>query len=378
MTTPKRILLLSASAGAGHMRAAEAVEAACRARFPEAETRHLDVLSLAPPAFRRLYGKGYLDFVNRAPELVGILYDRTNRPPRHPAAEALRRAVDRLNSRPLVKFVGEFAPDVICHTHFLPAEIVARERRKGRLRAPHAVVVTDFDVHRFWLCPGVDRYFVAREDNRVHLQALGEPPDRVRVTGIPIHPSFAEPVDLAALRRKHGSPRDGRSCWSWPAASGWARWSAWWWRWPRRLPALRSWRSRGETRAFAGRMERAVAGASSVRVLGFTAEIHEWMALARLVVTKPGGLTTSEALAMGLPLVIANAIPGQETRNATMLYEEGAAVSGENPLTFGYRVARLLASPERLDAMATAARRLGRPAAATEIARELGRLATAA
>jgi processive 1,2-diacylglycerol beta-glucosyltransferase len=84
-------------------------------------------------------------------------------------------------------------------------------------------------------------------------------------------------------------------------------------------------------------------------------------------VSKPGGLTTSEALALGLPMVVANAIPGQETRNATMLYETGAAISGENPLTVGYRVARLLESRERLDAMRAAARRLGRPRAAAEI-----------
>jgi processive 1,2-diacylglycerol beta-glucosyltransferase len=85
-------------------------------------------------------------------------------------------------------------------------------------------------------------------------------------------------------------------------------------------------------------LERTVAGATlPVRVLGFTTEMHEWMSLADLAVTKPGGLTTSEALALGLPLVVANAIPGQETRNATMLYEEGAAVSGENPLTVGHR-----------------------------------------
>ena len=104
------------------------------------------------------------------------------------------------------------------------------------------------------------------------------------------------------------------------------------------------------------------------RVLGFTREMHEWMALASLVVTKPGGLTTSEALASGLPMVVANPIPGQETRNATMLYEEGAALSGENPYTVGARVAGLLREPARLARMAKAARSLGRPDAALTIA----------
>jgi processive 1,2-diacylglycerol beta-glucosyltransferase len=123
---PRRILILSASAGAGHLRAAEAVEAACRLRYEAAEVRHVDILTLTPAPFRKAYGKGYLDFVNRAPEIMGILYERTNRPPRNPAADAIRRTVQRLNTRPLVRYVEEMAPDVICHTHFLPAEILGQ------------------------------------------------------------------------------------------------------------------------------------------------------------------------------------------------------------------------------------------------------------
>ncbi len=371
-----RILILSASAGAGHLRAAEAVEAACRDIDPGAEVRHVDTLGLTPAPFRRLYGKGYLDFVNRAPELVGLLYDRTNRPPRSGAADALRRAVQGLNTWPIVRFVRDFAPDVVCHTHFLPAEIVAHERKRKRLDVPHAVVVTDFDVHRFWLCPGAERYFVAREENRVHLQALGEPADRVRVTGIPIHPAFARPLDRAALRRKHGLT-EGRSVllvlgggFGVGPVEGLLR----------TLLAAGTGAHMvvvaGRNESLRRRLERMAAGAGDeVRILGFTTEMHEWMALADLAVSKPGGLTTSEALALGLPLVVAHAIPGQETRNATMLYEEGAAVSGENPHTLGFRVARLLASPGRLAAMREAARRRGRPGAAAEVAVELGRLA---
>jgi processive 1,2-diacylglycerol beta-glucosyltransferase len=372
MTLPSRILILSASAGAGHLRAAEAVEAACRTLYPEADTRHVDILTLTPPGFRRLYGKGYLDFVNRAPELLGILYDRTNRPPRHPAADVLRRLVDRLNTRPFVKFLREFAPDVVCHTHFLPAEVVAREKRKGRSRAPHAVVVTDFDVHRFWVCPGIDRYFVAREDNRVHLRALGEPADRVHVTGIPIHPVFSRSMDRASLRRKHGVAGERPLLLVLCGGFGVGPVEDLVGSLAGAVPQAQVVVVAGRNEALRKKLERAAPG--NVRVLGFTTEMHEWMALAQVAVTKPGGLTTSEALAVGLPLVVANAIPGQETRNATMLYEEGAAISGENPLTVADRVARLLASPDRLRSMARAARRLGHAAAAMDVARELGTL----
>jgi processive 1,2-diacylglycerol beta-glucosyltransferase len=372
---PGRVLILSASAGAGHMRAAEAVLAACQQRWPEADARHFDVLTLTPPPFRRLYGKGYLDFVNRAPELVGMIYDHTNRPPKNPAADRLRLLAERLNTRPLVKLLREFDPDVVCHTHFLPAEIVAHQKRKGRVRAPHAVVITDYDVHRFWLCKGVARYFVARDENRVHLEALGEPGAAVRVTGIPIHPAFREAHDIAALRAKHqlvaGRPLLLVLCGGFGVGPIEALVAS-------LLASVKGAQLvvvAGRNEALRQRLERVARGSAlPTRVIGFTTEMHEWMALADLAVTKPGGLTTSEALALSLPIVVANAIPGQETRNATMLFEAGAAISGENPLTVGHRVARLLESPERLRAMREAARGLGRPNAAAEVAEELGRL----
>lgn len=373
---PGRVLILSAASGAGHLRAAQAVEAACRLRHPQAEVLHLDVLTLTSPAFRKLYGDGYLDFVNTAPELLGVLYNRTNRPPRNPAREKLKLALDRLNTRPLVKAVAAFRPDVICHTHFLPAGIVAHQKRKGSLTAPHAMVITDFEVHRWWLCPGVDRYFVAREDNRVHLEALGEPRDRIRITGIPIDPVFAEQPDVPALRKKHGISAELPLLLVLCGGFGVG---------PVEELVASLWRSvrKAQLTIITGKNEDlrkrltplAEQAPLPTKVLGFSREIHEWMAIADLAVGKPGGLTTAETLARGLPLVVANPIPGQETRNATMLYEEGAAISGENPLTVGARVARLLASPPRLAALRRAARGLGRPQAALEIADELFALA---
>lgn len=373
---PRRLLLLSASVGAGHLRAAEALESACRLCVPGAEVRHVDVLTLTPKPFRRLYGTGYLDLVNHAPELLGFLYDRTDRPPRGRAGDRLRLAIERLNARRLSALLESFAPDLICHTHFLPAELVQHRRNTHQLRTPHAVVVTDFDVHRYWLCKGVARYFVAREENRVHLAALGEPADAIKVTGIPIDTVFSEPPDLPALRRKHDLPEGPPLllvlCGGFGVGPVEAIVSSLW----AQVRDARLVIVTGKNEALRAKLTRLAADAPvPTRVLGFTREMHEWMALADLATGKPGGLTTSEALARGLPLVVTAAIPGQETRNATMLFEAGAAISGENPHTLGYRVARLLGDPGRLAGMRAAARRLGRPRAAFEIAEELAALA---
>ena len=371
-----RVLVLSASAGAGHLRAGEAVEAACRMRFPGSQVRHVDALTLTPAPFRRMYSRGYLDFVARAPGLFGVLYEHTNRPPRNPAADKIRLALDRLNTTAFVKFVKTFDPHVICHTHFLPAEIVGHERRKRRIAAPDTVVVTDFEVHRFWLCRGAGGYCVAREENRVHLEALGVPGHEIQVTGIPIDPVFSEKPDRALLRKKHGVEGEMPTilvlCGGFGVGPMEALVRNLWGALTNARLVIVTGRNEALREKLSALARRAPA---PTRVLGYTREMHEWMALADLAVTKPGGLTTSEALAVGLPLVVANPIPGQETRNAIMLYEEGVAISGENPYTIGPRVASLLAAPERLREMRRKAAALARPQAAHVVAEHLGRMA---
>lgn len=363
------ILLCSASAGAGHLRAAEAVQLALTARRPDASIRHVDVLSLATPAFRRLYGQGYVDFVNSAPEVVGAVFERTNRAPRHPAAVKFARAVQRSQLKKFEDLVVEMRPDLIVHTHFLPAELCQNLRVKRKWNGAHAVVVTDYDVHRFWHCPGIDRYFVARAENVEVLARLGENRNTISLTGIPIHPDFSSTPDLAALRTKHKV--DAKRPLVLVLSGGFgvgpvaelARSLA------EGLTSAQMVVVAGRNEALRERVTQATAPfRERVRVIGFTTEMREWMALADLIVTKPGGLTTSEALACGAPLVVTFPIPGQETRNATMLYEEGAAISGENPATVAWRVAQLMKDPKRLHTLSENARRLGKPNAAFDVA----------
>ena len=373
---PRRVVLFSASVGSGHVRAAEAIESALKLEDAEAEIEHVDVLDLTSRAFRRLYAGTYLDLLNLAPELWGMLHERTNRMPKRDAGDRLRVAIEQTQLRKLVRLLNERRPHAIASTHFLPAEIVSHLVRKGRVEAPQAVVITDYDVHSAWVTPEVARYFVAREENRVHLEAYGVDADRIEVTGIPILPDFSRPADRNALAAQHGLDPDRPLVLVLCGGFGIG---------PvgelaeRLLPGLGHAQAvlvAGRNEVLRARLEKIVArSGADARVLGFTTVMHEWMALASLVVTKPGGLTSSESLARGLPLVIVTPIPGQERSNATMLYEAGAAISGENPWTLGHRVGELLKDPHRLERMRQAALRLGRPHAAREVARGLLQLA---
>src|ERR1044072_6293174 len=190
-------LVLSASAGAGHIRAAQAIERAFHEMGAAREVRHIDTLEYTNLIFRRLYSKAYLDMVNKMPEVLGWLYDALDKPWKN---ERRRLSFDKLNTRPFVKMLKEYSPDIIVCTPFLPAEIVSWLKAKERIMSRQAIVVTDFDVQAMWLCHHYEQYFVAMDETREHMQRLGIPPTRLTVTGIPIDPVFAEAKDKEEMR----------------------------------------------------------------------------------------------------------------------------------------------------------------------------------
>src|SRR5262245_56051462 len=194
MPRAPRVLVVSASVGAGHLRAAQAVALALKEVAPGAAVHNLDVLTLTNPAFRHLYGRAYLDLVNRAPHLLGYFYDRLDRPRRENSQrDRLRLLFERLNLRRFLRLVESEPWYLAICTHFLPAELIADLRRKGRVKLPQMTVTTDFETHRMWVNQPCERYFTATEEGARYLHRWGVPKTDTRVTGIPIHPVFARP-----------------------------------------------------------------------------------------------------------------------------------------------------------------------------------------
>jgi processive 1,2-diacylglycerol beta-glucosyltransferase len=368
---PKRILVLSASVGAGHLRAAQAVELALRELDPDAVVRNVDVLELTNVVFRRLYGKAYLDLVNRAPHVLGYFYDLMDRPPGPGTrTDRLRHLGERLNLRRFVKFLHDEPWDVIVNTHFLPAELVAGLRNSGALRTPQFTVTTDFETHRLWVNQPCELYFTATLEGAAYLQHWGIPASDTRVTGIPIHPVFSRPKDRGACLARQGLNGDRPVVLQLAGGFGVG---------PVELlfQALLSIERPLEIVVVAGKnaeLKQRLEGAPipprhSARVLGFTDQMDELLTVADLVVSKPGGLTTSETLARGAALAIVNPIPGQEARNSDFLLEHGAAIKINNTGTLAFKLSQLFGDPGRLEALKASARRLGRPQAAFDVAR---------
>jgi processive 1,2-diacylglycerol beta-glucosyltransferase len=354
------------------MRAAEAIERAFQNMDAAIEVRHLDVLQLTNKLFRRLYSQAYLDLVNRSPELLGWFYDYLDRPWQH---DRQRLILDKLNTGPFVKFVREYQPEMIVCAHFLPAEIVSWLKAKQRLASPQTIVITDLDVHAMWLCRNYEHYFVALEETRQHLIKLGVPVDKVTATGIPIDPVFAERKNQHEMRRKHGLTNDVTTILL--SAGGFRVGPV-----EHLLHALGEMKHRAQVMAVCGRnaelkerieqMNHAGrASRVSIKPIGFTTDMDEYMTAADIMLGKPGGLTTSEALAKGLVLVIVNPIPGQEERNSDHLLEEGVAIRCNNLPVLAYKIDRLLDNAKRLSNMRANVKRIARPHAAREIVRKL-------
>jgi processive 1,2-diacylglycerol beta-glucosyltransferase len=368
-----RVLILSASAGAGHIRAAQALEHAFEQSGAAREIRHVDVLNYTNKVFRHLYSKAYIDMVNRMPELLGWLYDHFDKPWKN---ERRRLALDRLNTGPLIKLLKEYKPDIAVCTHFLPAEILSWLKAKERIASKQAIVVTDFDVHAMWLCRHYERYFVALEETRVHMEKLGIDARKVTVTGIPIDPVFALRKDKRTMRLQHGLAPDKTTILVSAGGLGVGRIEDLW-------SCLLELRHEAQVVILCGRNEelknkldrRAAKQDANSRVtlinVGYTTLMDEFMSASDVLIGKPGGLTTSEALAKGLVLVIVNPIPGQEERNSDHLLEEGVAIRCNNLPVLADKVDRLLDDTERFARMQANACRLARPHAARDIVNTL-------
>ncbi|MBI4575983.1 MAG: glycosyltransferase [Planctomycetes bacterium] len=373
-----RVLIFSASAGAGHTRAAEAVRAALALEAPSIQATHLDALDYTSPTFKGLYARTYLGMVNRIPALWGYLYQQSGRKGLDSKTRKVMAVVDSVNSRALVERVDQEAPDHILCTHFLPAEVFSRLRRRRLFDVPFSVVVTDYDVHAFWVARHVETYYVATELLRHELASKGVPIDRVVATGIPVVPAFAGPPDRDAARAGLGlDPRVpvvlvlaggegvGDLAATARAIAGLGG--------PLAILAVAGRNASMEARLRGLEMPPGV----RIQAHGFVTDMERLMAAADMVVTKSGGLTTSEAAAMGLPMAILDPIPGQEERNSDHFLEAGAAVKVHSPASLAYKLGLLLGDPERLARMAAAARAAARPRAAFDIARRVAARAEA-
>ncbi len=364
----QKIAVLSVSAGAGHVRAAQAIQAAAERWHPEVEVTHIDVMDLVPSIFRKVYSETYIKVVEHHPEFWGYLYKKSDEEKVDSALSQLRIAIERLNTQQLSKVLQEMNADHVICTHFLPAQILARKLRKESFHKPVWVQVTDFDVHALWLHEGMDGYFAANDEVAWRMVERGIPQATVHVTGIPIMPVFSEPKLRQECAAEFQLNPDRKTLLLMAGGAGVGD--------IEQLAARLLMLDRDfQVVALAGRNQELLETLQTLATshpkrlfpLGFTRVIERLMAASDLAITKPGGLTTSECLAVGLPMILVAPIPGQEERNADFLLENGAALKACDSGALTYRVTRLLDNPARLETLRRNALCLGKPDAARSV-----------
>lgn len=368
----RKVLIIHASVGAGHKRAAQAVKETFEISAPEVEVTLLDVCDIGGKWFNALYKHAYLGLVDRTwgSFLVGYLFELGNVEP----PGVLKRVTEEIFLLDFIKYLYNNDVDMVVHTHFLALEILSAMRRREVWCQRQVCVVTDFDTHAFWAVGPCEHFFVAREEAKLGLLHHGVPEETVSVTGIPIVPSFVSCPDrqecLEELDIMGVCPVVLLISFGPGVVEAYKN--------------LLEARTPLEVVVITGRQadirkeleQLEVPERHRVKLEGFTAVMEKYMCAADIIVTKPGGLITCEALASGLAMIVVSPYPGQEVRNTDMLLEEGCAIKCSDLYMLGYKVDKLLADPKVLASMQSKARQIARPRAAFEVVDMCIRMAT--
>lgn len=357
-----KIYVVHASAGAGHLKAAEAVYKYLKTHCPQNRTEIVDILDKTSPFFAWSYKKGYTFLITCLPSLWYLAFWCTEAPFLRRLSRGVASFLNRLNTAEFADFIVRENPDVIVTTHFLPAEICANLKLKGKITGKVVSIITDYGVHPFWISQGVDCYLVASASTSQILARELKHNERIVETGIPVDEKFLLNYDKAGLRRKLGIREDKFTVLIMTGSFGLGP--------IEKITKLLH--KDAQVLAVCARNKKLFEELSrqnlkDVKAFGFIDNANELMAASDLIVTKPGGLTISEVLALDLAPVFICAIPGQETENVRVLKEYGIGLSPRRPEEISKLVIELQNSPVELSRLKENISKLKKPHCLEEI-----------
>lgn len=371
--TSGRIAICTAAVGCGHSTAAKAIARALGHADAGVQVDVIEALDLAPRWFTKVYRDGYLRLISHTPRLAGKLYDGTDA---YVTRRGIGHAVENHVMRGLVAHPVIQNADVIMTTHFLCGRVLSWAKADGTVKAPLVVAVTDQHPHGVWLTPGAELTMVASDEARAVAIERGVGAERLGVAGIPINPRFASAPNQREARQGLLMPLDRPMILISGGGLGLGTMGE-------VARAILASSVRAHVVVVCGRNEALMRelgelvelartrreGAVSMQVLGYTTQMPELMSAADVLIGKPGGLTTAEACAVGLPMVLVDPIPGQEERNAERLERLGAAVLCRDAQVAAVQARALVQDGDRLQRMRAAAKSLGVANAAEVVAR---------
>jgi processive 1,2-diacylglycerol beta-glucosyltransferase len=361
----KKVLLLFISEHSGHHCASLAIERALHDLDPTVETLNMNSFNYTNPILEKVINRAYMGVVKRTPELWDYLYDN---PKVLKKTQSLRDMIHRFSTDKLKILLDDFKPDAIVCTQAFPCGMIADYKKTFNLNIPIIGVLTDYAPHSYWIYNNVDQYIVPSEETGDKMVANGISPSRVKVYGIPIESKFQYLLDKDKLCKKMGLEKDK----------------------PRVL-IMGGTQGLGPIKKLVRLMDRSSIDLQLIIACGTNKKLYNWLTRRRrkkktvilpyannidelmqvsdVILTKPGGITTAEALAKSLPMLIISPLPGQEAMNTKFLLKEGVAVKAESPKDIEILLEELLENKNKLKAMSDKARMLAKPDSSVRVAR---------
>lgn len=352
----RKILIVYVSAGEGHRACAEAINRHLKDNHPEFDLCLVDVLDQTNFCFKQMYSKGYAFLVTQVPLLWKIFYAFTSISHFQRLFMHFRRFFNLVNSKRFRSFLSNYNPDIIISTHFLATEIIAGLKKKKDISAYLCSVVTDFTVHPFWVFPQVDKYAVACQITKQQIISRGIEKEKILVCGIPVHDKFHRQYRKEGLCEKFGLKKERFTVLV--AMSGFGSGPM-----KKIVDALKSQVQLlvvcGKNKKLFSRLKRM--DLRDVMLFEFIDNIEELMVVSDLMVTKAGGMTIFECIALNLPMIFFQVIPGQEAGNLKVLKEFGIETFAPERSTLRDKVIEFKSSPSSLADLKKKLEKINRP-----------------
>lgn len=363
----KRIILMYISEVSGHHSAAVAIERAIKTLSPGAEILNINAFNYTNPISEKIINRLYLNVIKRMPKIWDYLYDN---PDVIKKIEGIKDAIHKFNSPKLKKLFDRFKPDAVVCAQAFPCGMVADFKKTYNSTLPLIAILTDYIPHSYWIYDAVDYYITPSDEVSWRLVKKGVSPEKVRAFGIPIDPKFGEEIKKHEIFQKLNLKPNLPIALIMGGGQGLG---------PLKtiIKSLDKFEKRIQEIVVAGTNKKLFNSIKKklkkyknrVLLLGYVDNVNELMGISDFIITKPGGLTTAEALAKALPMIIIRPIPGQEVSNTAYLTGKKAAIKIDKAKDAVAVIKDFLANPAKLRSMSESAARIRKPNSSLNIAR---------
>ncbi|MBD5637280.1 UDP-N-acetylglucosamine--LPS N-acetylglucosamine transferase [Clostridium botulinum] len=361
-----KILILSVSAGGGHSHAAEALKSYIKLNNNEAEITIIDTLKYINPLIDKVIIGSYLKTLKVTPSLFGKLYDHSEDD--EGLATVISSNLSKIMNYKLSHLIDEFDPDVIICTHPFPAEMISIMKDKDKLNIPALTILTDYAPHSFWIQEHTDAYVVSNSDMIDEMVARDVPKNKIFDFGIPVSPSFLNKYDKEKTLKELDLNINIPTFLIMGGSLGIGKISDLYSELIKIEQNIQIIIITGNNKKLYSQLSKLKEDSDKeTRIIGFTNEVNKYMQCCDLLLTKPGGLTITEALVSNIPMAIFSPIPGQEEKNAEFLLRHNLAISIDSIEDTKNIINDLLKSESALKTMSLNCNKFAKPNSGNDI-----------